>query len=131
MDSLAWVDDIDVKPLANTSPSGVATSTASPAAKSPVTSVAPTASKEAPPFSKALLAPASTFMQPLDGTAKPIQSLRAESLDWRARNTVPTSSPVIAPITTPCLALEAITASTPECAAILAAESLEAIPPRD
>ena len=118
------------RPLANTAPSGPAISTASSASKPPLTPVTPAGSSETPRSSRARLAPSSTTMMPIEPTAKAIHSLRAGSRRLRGTTTVPTPVPPdTASTSTFSRSAWAITARTPDHAAILAAASLEAMPP--
>ena len=74
-------------------------------------------------------APASTTTVPAEPTAKAIQSLRLARRLSRGWTTVPTASPATAPAMTPSRRASAMTARTPDQAAILAAVTLEAMPP--
>ena len=120
------------RPLANTPPSGPATSTASSASKRPST---PTHAGRAAATRRARPAPGGPRRRPrpcpLDPTAKAIQSLRAGSrLRLGAARPCPTpGTPATASASTPSRSAAAMTARTPDQAAILAAATFDAMPP--
>src|SRR5439155_5583301 len=118
------------RPLANTFPDASAISTASSASKLPCTSRTPAARSDAPLSVRARRAPSSTTTVPAAPTANAIQSLRAGRRRSCSRTTVPTlGSPAIASASTPGRSAAAITARTPDQAAISTAASFEALPP--
>jgi len=116
--------------VAKIRPSGPTISTASSATKRPRTSVTPAGRREASRSVRARCAPESTTRVPEAPTANAIHSLRAGSLRSCGRKLVPTpGSRATAAWTTPGREASAITTATPDHVAILAAASLDTIPP--
>ena len=115
-----------VSPRATTCPSGPITSTGSPSAKVPRTSVIPAGSSDLPRSVSAVTAPASTTSAPREVVACCSHQVREARRRPDGRKTVPTSSPASTPATSPAAASTAVIPAAP---AIEAASTFVCIPP--
>jgi len=116
-------------PRATTEPSGPTTSMVSPDSKSPSTSTTPAGNNDPVPRASAAAAPVSMVTRPRISLAYAIHSCRDDRLRSAPWKVVPTASPATARAMTSGASARAITARTPDQAAMRAADNFEAMPP--